>query len=96
MHVFTGSKGLSWPEYNVRPMAATLLFVVYCLEAGVFFIVAPWTGFWIHHPLLHLSPAVSALFDNSYFRGLISGFGIAHLLIAVREVNLYFFHRRRG
>lgn len=77
-------------------MAATLLFVVYCLEAGVFFMVAPWTGFWIHHPLLHLSPAVASLFDNSYFRGLVSGFGIAHLMIAVQEVEAYFFRKRRG
>ena len=77
-------------------MAVTLLFVLYCLEAGVFFIVAPWTAFWIHHPLLHLSPGIAALVDNSYFRGLISGFGIAHLVVAVNEVSEHFFRRRRA
>ena len=77
-------------------MAATLLFVVYCLEAGLFFLIAPWTHFWIHHPVLHLSPEIAALVDNSYFRGLISGFGIAHLVVAVHEVNAHFFRKRQA
>lgn len=77
-------------------MAATLLFVVYCFEAGLFFLVAPWTHFWVHHPLLQLSPEIAALFSNSYFRGLISGFGLAHLVVAVDEINSQFFRKRQA
>jgi hypothetical protein len=77
-------------------MALTLLFVVYCLEAGVFFIVAPWTRFWVNHPLLHLSPIVAFLADNAFFRGLISGFGVAHVIVAIHEVQQVFFRRRRS
>jgi hypothetical protein len=76
-------------------MAVTLLFAVYCLEAGIFFVVAPWTAFWVQHPLLHSAPAVAAIVDNSFFRGLISGFGLAHLVVAVQEVHTYFFTRRK-
>lgn len=77
-------------------MTVTLLFVVYCLEAGVFFTVAPWTSFWVQHPLLHAAAPVSAIVDNSFFRGLISGFGLAHLIVAVHEVREFFFRRRRA
>ena len=77
-------------------MAVTLLFAVYCLEAGIFFVVAPWTAFWVQHPLLHSSSAVAAIIDNPFFRGLISGFGLAHLDEAVQEIHTYFFSRRKA
>lgn len=68
-------------------MAVTLLFGLYCLEAGIFFIIAPWTRFWSLSPLLHSTPALSALVDNPYFRGMVSGFGVAHIVIGIHAIG---------
>jgi len=67
-------------------MAATVLFVLYCLEAGVFFVLVPWTRFWNLNPLLHMTPQLSLFFGSPWVRGLVSGFGVIHLLIGLREI----------
>ena len=67
-------------------MAAALLFIFYCFEAGVFFTVVPWTRFWSTNPLLHSTALLAAIAQNGYFRGFISGVGIVHLLIGAREI----------
>ncbi|MDX1584353.1 MAG: hypothetical protein R3338_12215 [Thermoanaerobaculia bacterium] len=69
-------------------MASTLLFILYCLEAGIFFILAPWTSFWTTNPLFQSTALVEALTQSFYLRGLISGFGLVHLLVGTREVLL--------
>ncbi|HEY5611066.1 MAG TPA: hypothetical protein VIL97_07655 [Thermoanaerobaculia bacterium] len=74
-------------------MALTLLFVLYCLEAGLFFVVAPWTDFWALNPLLHASPLVAQITENPFFRGFVSGLGIVHLMVGAREVMVFL--RRR-
>lgn len=68
-------------------MAVTLLFGLYCLEAGIFFIIAPWTRFWTLSPLLHSTAALSAIVDNPYFRGLVSGFGVVHLVVGIHAIG---------
>lgn len=67
-------------------MALTFLFVLYCLEAGVFFTVAPWTRFWSLNPLLHYNPLIALIADNAWFRGFVSGFGLAHFIVGIREL----------
>lgn len=76
-------------------MALSLLFILYCFEAGLFFLIAPWTRFWTLNPLLHASPVLSLVVDNLYFRGMVSGFGIVHLLVAVREILVLVTESRR-
>lgn len=67
-------------------MAAALLFVFYCIEAGVFFAIVPWTAFWRANNLLHATPVLTALADNDFVRGLVSGFGVAHLVVGIHEL----------
>lgn len=67
-------------------MSLPLFFAVYCIEAGVFFIIVPWTRIWTFHPLLHRSIEMAAWADNPFVRGFISGVGVVHLLIGVREL----------
>lgn len=71
-------------------MASTLLFILYCLEAGVFFIIAPWTRFWTTNPLFQSSELLAVLTESFYLRGLISGLGIVHLLVGTREALALF------
>jgi hypothetical protein len=75
-------------------MAIAILFILYCLEAGAFFSIAPWTRFWSFHPLLHANPTVTLIADNLFVRGLVSGFGLAHFIIAFREVAIILERRR--
>ena len=67
-------------------MSIPLFFALYCLEAGLFFTVVPWTRVWTQNPMLHASPAVAMLADNPFMRGFISGVGVVHLIVGVREL----------
>lgn len=67
-------------------MSVPLFFALYCLEAGLFFIIVPWTRVWSMNSLLHATPALMLLSGNSFVRGFVSGFGVAHLLIGIKDV----------
>jgi len=67
-------------------MSLSLFFALYCLEAGLFFIVVPWTRLWTLNPLLASHPALAAFAVNPFLRGFISGFGVVHILIGVRDM----------
>ena len=67
-------------------MSIPLFFAIYCLEAGLFFTVVPWTRVWTLNPLLHESLAVAFWADNPFVRGFISGLGVVHLIVGVREL----------
>jgi hypothetical protein len=69
-------------------MSLALFFALYCLEAGLFFTVVPWTRIWTMNPLLHGTLAVGMWADNPFVRGFISGLGVVHLLVGVREMVL--------
>lgn len=76
-------------------MALTIVFVLYCFEAGFFFLVAPWTNFWALNPLLHVSPVVALVSENPFFRGFVSGVGIVHLIVGTREIVTFLQRRTR-
>lgn len=67
-------------------MSLPLFFALYCLEAGLFFIVVPWTRVWTGNPLLHSSMTVSLLSANPFVRGFVSGFGVIHLIIGIKDI----------
>jgi hypothetical protein len=66
-------------------MALRVVFVLYCIEAGLFFLLAPWTRFWLTNPLLAFSPSIAAAAANPFLRGFVSGFGVVHILLGLRE-----------
>lgn len=65
-----------------------ILFVVYCVEAGLLLLVSPWTPTW--ERLLIVAPwaAVRELALAPALRGLVSGFGAVHLLWGLHDVDL--------
>jgi hypothetical protein len=67
-------------------MSVALFFALYCLEAGLFFLVVPWTRLWTLNPLLHSSAAMTLLAANPFVRGFVSGFGLVHLLIGIKDI----------
>jgi len=77
-------------------MSVPLFFALYCLEAGLFFVVVPWTRLWTLNPLLHSNMTVSMLAGNPFVRGFVSVFGVAHLLIGIKDIIRLSQARRQG
>ncbi|MEA2326847.1 MAG: hypothetical protein QOE68_1806 [Thermoanaerobaculia bacterium] len=75
-------------------MTVPLFFALYCLEAGLFFIVVPWTRVWSMNPILQASPDLLLLAGNPFVRGFVSGFGVVHLLIGIKDVLRFAQDRR--
>jgi hypothetical protein len=67
-------------------VSVALFFALYCLEAGLFFTIVPWTRIWTMNPLLHGNMALGLWADNPFVRGFISGFGVIHLIIGVKDI----------
>lgn len=77
-------------------MSLPLFFALYCLEAGVFFTIVPWTKVWTLNPLLHEQMAIAIWADNPFVRGFVSGIGVVHLIVGTRELVRLTRERRRG
>lgn len=67
-----------------------VLFVVYCLEAGIFLVLAPWSDAWQRLAMLMPLGALRTLFGLAWVRGLVSGFGLVHLVWAAHDIDLVF------
>ncbi len=68
--------------------AFRLLFVIYCLEAGLFLVVLPWTPTWERLGLLLLPiGGLEIPFAEAWLRGLVTGFGGFHLVWAVHDID---------
>jgi|GEM_PF-834654 len=71
------------------------LFILYCIEAGVVLLMAPWSGNWEG---IVLAQPVAALRESLLLgpvRGALSGFGIVHLVWAVHDVFAWLGERQR-
>ena len=87
------SLSLSCPLYNPR-VSIALFFALYCIEAGLFFIVVPWTHLWTMNPLLQSNASLAVLATNPFLRGFVSGFGVIHIIIGINDL-LRISHARR-
>ena len=67
-------------------MSLTLFFALYCIEAGLFFLIAPWTHLWTMNPLLQSNTALAAFAVDPFVRGFVSGFGVVHIIIGVKDL----------
>lgn len=64
------------------------LFLVYCVEAGLFLVLAPWTDSWDRIALQLPLAVLRGLFGAMWFRGLMTGFGGVHLLWVAHDAEL--------
>lgn len=72
-----------------------LFFALYCLEAGLFFTVVPWTRVWTMNPWLHQNLAIGLWVDNPFVRGFVSGFGVVHIIVGLKDIVRLVKARRR-
>jgi hypothetical protein len=73
---------------------ATLLFVLYCVEVGVFLLVSPWTATWDRLVIGVPSQLFHDVYLSSAFRGAVSGFGAVHMLWGAHDLELWLAHRQ--
>lgn len=76
----------------------SVLFIIFCLELGLFLLVYPWTDGWSQN---YFAWAMRGdvrqwhtFWNNSYVRGAVSGIGAVNLWIAIAEVFRLFVRRR--
>jgi len=63
-----------------------VLYVLYCLEVGIFLLVYPWMRLWDQNFLLQYSSYLRVVLLNDFVRGAVSGLGIANLILGAWEV----------
>ena len=77
-------------------MTVPLFFALYCLEAGVFFTIVPWTRIWTLNPWLHNNVMIGMWVDNPFVRGFVSGIGVVHLIIGISDIMRIMRERRES
>ena len=73
------------PESKISK-ALFVVYVLYCLEVGIFLVIYPWIISWEQNFLLYQFPLLKGLFLNFFFRGAVSGLGIANIILGAWEV----------
>jgi len=68
----------------------SVLFIIFCLELGLFLMIYPWTDSWSGNYFSWLgSPRIQAVWHaiwiKGYLRGAVSGLGLLNIWVAVAE-----------
>ena len=74
------------PRYRWYHVAMALIFIVFCMELGMFLVIFPWSEFWERSFFFSLAPEWRLYWDNAYLRGAVSGLGILNVYIALMEI----------
>lgn len=65
------------------------VFLIYCVEAGLFLLLAPWLQAWNNAALLLPFGPVRDLLLASWIRSLVSAFGLVHLVWGLHDLDLF-------
>lgn len=66
-----------------------VVFVVFCIELGMFIAVLPWISVWNQNIVVLTHPALRDFLNQNFVRGAISGMGIVDLWIGIWEAVHY-------
>lgn len=61
------------------------VFILFCIELGLFLLVLPWSELWERNFLLARFPNIRTLLLNSYLRGAVSGLGLINLWVGLSD-----------
>ena len=64
---------------------AIVIYIGYLVNVGLFFLLFPWSRAW-GMLLTRFPPAAHVVLDSPWFRGMLSAFGLLHLLMVVWEL----------
>jgi hypothetical protein len=73
-----------------------LLFILYCVEAGLFLLLAPWSPLWDRNVLLIPISGLRTLALHPASRGAVSGFGLIHLVWGAHDLDALLSLRKRS
>lgn len=62
-----------------------VLYVLVCLEVGIFLLLVPWSVIWERNYFLQAYPGLSGIMLHPSFRGAVSGLGFANIYLGVGE-----------
>lgn len=63
-----------------------VVFILFCIELGLFLILLPWTEIWERNVLLAYLPGLRPWLLNDYVRGAFSGLGLVNLWVALSDI----------
>jgi hypothetical protein len=66
-----------------------VIFVVFCIELGLFLSVLPWTPAWRDNNLLSRYPDVKDFLQHGFVRGAITGLGLVDIWVGIWEAAHY-------
>ena len=64
-----------------------ILFILYCIEVGLFLTVFPWTGGWQQQLLLVLPVELERFVASPFLRSAVSGFGLVHIALGCHDLE---------
>jgi hypothetical protein len=74
----------------------SLLFVLYCAEAGVLLLFAPWSPVWDRTVMQLPIAFLRSLMLHPALRGAVSGFGLVHLVWGAHDLHALLTRRARA
>ncbi len=63
-----------------------ILYVVVCLEVGIFLVLVPWSAVWERNYFLEAYPSLRPILLAPAVRGAVAGLGLANLYMGLSEV----------
>jgi hypothetical protein len=72
------------------------LFIVYCLEAGLLFALAPWSAGWDRAALQLPWHGVRSAALHPFLRGAVTSFGVLHFVWGAHDIDSWWRRRRRA
>ncbi len=63
-----------------------ILYVVVCLEVGIFLTLVPWSAIWERNYFLEAYPTLRAFLLAPALRGAVAGLGLANIYMGLSEV----------
>ena len=66
-----------------------VIFVVFCIELGMLLAILPWTTVWNQNSFLAVHPALKAIVQNNFARGVATGIGLVDIWIGIWEAVHY-------
>lgn len=78
------------PRYVIWTHRLSLVvFVVFCIELGMLLAILPWTTVWNQNSFLGAHPALKAIMQNNFVRGIATGLGLVDIWIGIWEAVHY-------
>lgn len=65
------------------------LYLLYCVEAGIFLLLAPWSILWTNGYYAQVA-SLRGFLLSGYVRGMVSAVGLLHLLAAMVDFRAFY------